>query len=744
MQSSVRTKERTLEEYAGLLYKSRWATISIFAVIVGSSMIFSFLAAPVYEARSVVMIEPRVAKQGLGSILDVSSYIQPGSFNVSVINNQVEILRSYSLAERTLEHLRQVYGTKKLSLFRSEGTTLSQSVLVRRLQDRTTIVPLREADIIEVRGRAGGPWEAAAIANAVADTYIDTDLSTARGEVREVKTFLQEQISMVRTRLARAEEELRAYQQKEKVASLPDEITMLVDKLAYFEGLYNEATVDMESTRKRLAALGEQLTEQRSNLVEQVAQVSSPVTAQLRSETATLEGIRSKYIAQGYSESHEKMVEIERRIEETRRRLLQTAKDVAARKLSAADPVAFSQSLVDRILGLQVDVETMGSRRNSLKAVADTYEAQLQQLPDKSLQLARLERAAKVDEKVLMMLMEKYEEIRIREAGEMGSVRIIDRAREPDVPVRPRKRLNVIVGVVLGALMSLGFVFVRDRFDRTIMDVEDVEALPEIPVLGWIPATKNRRRVKGKGRISHGTRTLKDPLKEAEMRLLTHMVPHSPVSESYRTLRTNIRFLGVDEAVKTIVVSSPGPSEGKSTTVANLAISLAQGGAKTILVDSDLRRPTVDAIFGIQKGYGLTEILTDTRSVEECVASTDVANLSVIGSGTLPPNPSEMLGSSKMVSVVSQLRDSYDYVLFDSPPVLVVTDAAVLSAVADLTILVLRSGRTRWTSLVRAVTLLQNVRARKVGTMLNAVEMQGFYGRYHDYYGYYRHHPPKS
>jgi succinoglycan biosynthesis transport protein ExoP len=744
VQPSVTASERTFEEYVRLFYRSRWAMLGIFCAVVVSSIVFSSIVRPVYEAHSVLMIEPRTAKEGLSSVLDVSGYIQPGTFNVSVINNQVEILKSYSLAESTLESLKNLYGTEKISLFRSDKGIPPQHVLVRRLQAVTTVAPLREADIIEVRVKTADPWEAMAIANAVADAYIDENRSTAREEVREVKGFLEEQISMARARLAETEEKLKAYQEKEKVTSLPDEISVLVDKSAYFEGLYNEAEVDLQTAQKKLNALNTQLTEQQGRLVDRVTQVSSPVIAQLRGEIANLEAIRSKYIAQGYSENHEKMVEIERRIDETKRKLLESAKEVASRELAAADPLAFSEGLVDKILTLQVEVETMGSRVSSLKRVADAYESQLEKLPEKSLQLARLQRAAKVDENVLTMLMEKHEESRIREAGEMGSVRIIDRATQPDTPVRPRKKLNVLVAGVLGLLLSVGFMFVRDRFDRTIVDIDEMETLPGVPVLGWIPAIRNRNSIGRRRRnLKQGGRS-NDSASNMELRLVPHLEPHSPASEAYRTLRTNVRFLGVDEPVKTVVISSPGPSEGKSTTVANLAITMAQAGAKTLLVDSDLRRPTLDAIFGIKRGYGLSEILSGACSVEECVVRSELDNLSIIGSGTLPPNPSEMLGSEKMKKVVRSLRESYDYVLFDSPPVLAVTDAAVLSAIADLTVLVVRSGRTRWTSLGRSVVLLQNVRAKQLGTVLNAIEIEGIYGRYHDYYGYYKQHSGKT
>ena len=744
MEPTVAIRERTSDEFARLLYRSRWPMVAIFFAVVASSIIFSLVAARVYEARSVIMIQPRMGKEGLSSILDVSGYIQPGMFNVSVINDQVEILKSYSLAESTLERLKQLYGTEKLSLFHPDNGRPAQYVFVQRLQAMTTIVPLREADIIEIRVKTGDPWEATVIANAVADTYISENRSTAREEVREVKGFLQDQISMVRERLAAAEEKLKAYQEKERVASLPDEITVLVDKSAYFQGLYNEASVDLQTAQKKLDALNAQLAQQQGSLVDRVAQVSSPVITQLRTDIANLEAIRSRYIAQGYSKNHEKMIEIERRIDETKLKLLENAKDMASRELAAADPLAFSQGLVDQILTLQVEVETMGSRVSSLKKVADAYDSDLDKLPEKSLQLARLQRAAKVDENVLTMLMEKYEESRIREAGEIGSVRIIDRATQPDIPVRPRKKISVVVGGVLGLLLSFGFALARGRFDRTIVDLEEADALPEMPVLGWIPAITNRNSAGRSSRKDKERRHSKDHTSKVELKLLTHLEPYSPVSEAYRTLRTNVRFLGVDAPVKAIVISSPGPSEGKSTTVANLAITMAQAGARTLLVDSDLRKPTLDALLGVEKRPGLTEVLAGVCSVEESIVETEVDNLSIIGSGSLPPNPSEMIGSEKMRKVVDSLCASYDHILFDSPPILAVTDAAILSTFVDFTILVVRSGRTRWASLERAISLLRNVRAKRLGMVLNAIEIDGIYGRYHDYYGYYEQHSGKT
>jgi capsular exopolysaccharide synthesis family protein len=222
-----------------------------------------------------------------------------------------------------------------------------------------------------------------------------------------------------------------------------------------------------------------------------------------------------------------------------------------------------------------------------------------------------------------------------------------------------------------------------------------------------------------------------------ESRLITHFAPKSPISEAYRTLRTNLQYSKADRPIKTILVTSSGPGEGKSTSVANLAITFAQMGSKTLIIDTDLRRPVLHAIFDQSRTTGLTNILIGKTTLQEVVRSTKIENLDLLVSGTLPPNPSELLASAAMEKLLKTITDRYDIVLFDSPPVIAVTDAAVLARKLDGIVLVVKSGETSRDAILRSRVLLENVNAHIFGVMLNGVKSDHMYGSYYYYYHHY-------
>jgi tyrosine-protein kinase Etk/Wzc len=288
--------------------------------------------------------------------------------------------------------------------------------------------------------------------------------------------------------------------------------------------------------------------------------------------------------------------------------------------------------------------------------------------------------------------------------------------------------------------LGLGVVFVREYFDNTVKTVEEVEKLG-FNLLGTIPSIDEDHI--GKKRKTKW----EDEGQKIESRLVTHLDPKSPVSEAYRTLRTNLAFTRVDNSLQSFLITSAGPKEGKSTTVANLAITVAQLGSKTVLVDSDLRRPVIHSIFGMDKEDGLTNYLLDNVSYEEIAKQTLIDNLSVVTSGVLPPNPSELLGSKAMEDFISRLKKDFDIVLFDSPPVIAVTDAAILCSKVDAALLVVSSGTTNRDAIGRAKTLLENVDAKVVGALLNNVDISRAFGSsdyYYYYHYYYGAHPKRG
>jgi len=291
---------------------------------------------------------------------------------------------------------------------------------------------------------------------------------------------------------------------------------------------------------------------------------------------------------------------------------------------------------------------------------------------------------------------------------------LIEPAQLPTRPISPNVRLSVMLATAVGLMLALGAALVLEYIDDTVKSTEDLNASLGLTALGGVTRMKGKD-YKGRLVISHD--------------------PFSPVLEGYRQIRTNIQFAAVDEPAKSILVTSPNPGEGKSLTAANLAIVMAQAGLKTIIVDSDLRIPVLHKIFQVPNLDGLTDLLRSSQpEVGDYLKDTGIENLQVITSGPLPPNSSEMLGSQRMIALIERLEDKADLVIFDSPPILAVTDAAVLSQRVDGVMLVIQAGRTRRDATREAVNRLRQLGARVLGVVLNRIPGRGAGYYYYSHY----------
>lgn len=313
----------------------------------------------------------------------------------------------------------------------------------------------------------------------------------------------------------------------------------------------------------------------------------------------------------------------------------------------------------------------------------------------------------------------------IQKMMKIDNVSIVSPAAvEGDIsPVKPNPMLNIAIGIILGLVLSIGIVFLLEFLDNTVKSEEDVEKILGLPIIGVItsitdvPNAKDSRssRVSNhhRARGSQLARKQKHNNKQltAHRRIISHIIPKSPTAEQYRTLRSNIQFSNVDKDIKSIVMTSSGPGEGKSTTAANLAIVYAQQGSKVLLVDADLRKPTAHYSFKLENFIGFTSILTKNTLLKESVQSTEIPNLSVLTSGPIPPNPSELLASIQMKKLLQEMKEEFDFIILDTPPTLAVTDAQILANQADGTILVVSSGKAEKSSAIRAKELLINANA---------------------------------
>ncbi len=351
---------------------------------------------------------------------------------------------------------------------------------------------------------------------------------------------------------------------------------------------------------------------------------------------------------------------------------------------------------------------------NTEQDLAETTQ-QLKNVTDDT-QRTRLETSLAQYRSTYSNLVATYQQVKLNEAQATNNIVIAEPATAPVLPIRPRTRTNVLLAAVVGALLALGVAFLVEYLDDTIKTPDDISRVSGLSTLGAIARLKE----------AGGTR-----------QLIAWLRTKAPESEAYRTLRTNIQFSSVDNPVRSLLITSSGPGEGKSTTTANLAVVLAQTSQRVIVVDTDLRRPVLHKVFGVPNNTGLTTALLagDSTSVEDYLQPTEIENLSVLTSGPVPPNPSELLGSHRMGHLIEALSNAADIVLFDSPPVLAVTDAVVLARQVDGILLVADAGHTREHALVGAVAELQKTGANVLGVALNRLDARR--GGYYYYYYYY-------
>jgi tyrosine-protein kinase Etk/Wzc len=342
---------------------------------------------------------------------------------------------------------------------------------------------------------------------------------------------------------------------------------------------------------------------------------------------------------------------------------------------------------------------------------------ELASFPGKETRIAQLQLESSILEGTYRYLLGQFQQAQLQEATITPYVNILDGAT-PAYAIGTNLRQKIVIGLLVGLLLGLAGAFFLEYLDQTIKDASDIERTVGVPVLGRIPL-EARLQSAGNGR--------RQPIVA-----ITQLAPDDPAVEAFRTLRTNVTFVGADRPVQVVAVTSPGPGEGKSTTAANLALTLALGGGRTLLVDGDLRRPQIHRVFGLVEQPGLTDVLVGRASTREAVRPEVAPRLDMLPAGVTPPNPAELLGSDSMRELLTGLRREYEHIVIDTPPSLPVTDATVVAAVADATILVMRSGETEEVAAQRAVEQLERVRARIAGTVLNGVSPRK--DRYYSYY----------
>jgi tyrosine-protein kinase Etk/Wzc len=428
-----------------------------------------------------------------------------------------------------------------------------------------------------------------------------------------------------------------------------------------------------------------------------------------------------------YTSSHPEVIEIEKQISKITQKMI---------------------SELESLLKIEAEKE------KELRKKSEILKQKIQSLPDKGLQLSRLERDVERFSETYSLLESKYQEALIQNAEKPEEVTIVRPAFEPSQPINPPNTASsALLGAMIGLVLGLVFAFIVETFDTSLGAIEDVEVTLGLQVLGLIPYIDEKDIQEN----------LKDEYKQdiagdtmiREARLIPNFGPQSVLAESFRSLRTNIQFSALEKNIKTIVLTSATPQEGKTAVAANLAIAMAQGGLRTLLADTDLRKPSIHRIFGLDASPGVTELLlsnydfsdaiktvTDIMmgrmSMDKIMLTPGIDNLHIITCGTIPLNPAELMQSEKFKGFIDEIHDQYDVILLDTPPLVSAADASILTMKTDGALLVYRAGKVARNILKRAKAQLEQVNANIIGVVLNGVkaEISLDYDKYYQYYHY--------
>lgn len=714
-----------------MLFRGRWIIIGCFFAVVAATTYLTYRMEPVYVASASVMI------------LDVDPVdatlrnADPAPFRKSRNLNETELLRSRRIAEDVLRSLAESPYRTELAIMRDtdvQGNTITFDDRVRLLRENTSVENLKDTDVLRVSVRAPSAFEASFLANALAEEYYRYKLRSARGDISEIRQFLEQQLEVVRDQLSQSEELERAYKESRGVSSLDDEARTMVEQSTNLHAIYNQTESDLNAELRRMDYLKRQLEDVRGSLVEDMSNITSPIIETLQSEIADKQSRLAALVSNPGPGTEVTINALENEIETIKGKLVEEVRKIAG-GAGSLEPLKTSQELFESILKSEVEIKALTARAEALREAIANVDYDLEQLPEKTLVLARLTRDRKLNEELYLMLNEKYEEARISEAAKSAGVEIVDTAKPPEFPIKPRKKLNILFGMLFGLALGVGITLLIDLLDDTIKTPEELERMA-LTALGTIPIVNIediRRRLKRQGKEL----TAQDEVR-LESKMITRFSPKSPISEAYRSLRTNIQFSDIDNPKRVILMTSAATKEGKSTTCVNLAITFAQTGSRVLLVDSDLRRPTLHSFFNVDKMYGLSNVLIGSLSFNDVIKRTEVENLDLITAGDIPPNPAEMVASERMRMFLEEARNRYDVVLLDSPPVVAVTDAAILTTRADATILVVSSGMTGRSELKRAIGLIRSVGSNVLGIILNGLDIKKMYGTYYYYFHYYQ------
>jgi len=754
MEYQTKEKQIDLLEYWQTIMKRKWIVVAFTTVVLLIAGVSAFTKRPLYMARAKILIGSQESE--MFNIREITSdYVYRGYDHMhQYLNTQLQVLTSRSLGERVAKKMNLVarpefqalgkrrknplQGVKNIisfrwffQLFASKRKPVDQGLAQIPKQDMNSslafavlggliVSPIENTRVIELRYISPNPTLAADILNTIAEEFISYSIEMRYEVTQQASEFLNEQIAQLRKDLATNERELQRYGQEKELFFLSDRESTVLNKFADLNTAYTQSQIDRVNAEAAYREL-------KSLTVDALPEsVSNPLIQSLKTQYTN---IKNEYEEKKkfFKESYPDMIKLRARLDSMRDELrseIKKAKDMAESEYRSAY-----------------------KKEASLKNLLESQRRNVVRMNSNAILYNSLRIEVENKRNLLKSLIAKQNEtlISARLGGlKSSNIKILDKALVPKAPFSPNTSRSLMLALLFGLFGGVGLIFFLEYLDSSIKGPEDVKKLTGLPSLGIIPKLSlNGLSQKGGYGDYYNYASHPSGMKHSEImskikgiELVNSEYPQFFISEDYRTVRTSILLSHAGRPPKIIAFSSSLPQEGKTATVANMAVAFAQLKKQTLLIDADLRKPRLHRIFKIRNNVGLSSFLTGGIMFEETIRKSIVDNIWMIPSGPLPPNPAELLNSSKMVEMLDEARDNFDVVLLDTPPVLAVIDPVIVSSLAESTVFVVKAGKTGRKPFLKAIEELSRAKSKIIGVLFNEMKMrrEGYRSTYYRHF----------
>jgi len=701
-------------------FRSYWETLrkrrsTVFTVAFVATLLVTIV---VYRMRPVYRATARMEVQAETPALQTLNELNPSAAaDAAYLQTQVDLLQNNNLAWQTMQELKltAANGGLEVGVWGSPWSADSYRVatpsnLIRAFKKHLHVELLNESRLVEVSFESGDANLAAQVANALVKNYVESNFRSKYETTRQASAWMEQQLDELKAKVEKAQQALVDYEREYSIANLGDKENVVQQRLAQLSSDLTAAQVDRTNKQSVYDSA-------RNSQAGAAALGDDPLLAQLQSKSAELHTDYAAATSQ-YGPNYSKVKELANQIKE-----VEALMDAERRRIS------------DRI---ENDYHTSVRREQLLSQEVASQRAQVEKLNQLLIKYTILKGDFETNQQLYDELLKRLKDATVSVSLRATSVRLADEALVPTTPVRPDKRLDIAAGVLVGLILGVTLAFIRDGLDRTLKTAEDIESEITVPTLAVIPLG-----VRSRGR--YGRYFARDAQRAPSANNLAQAIlkaPGSEMAESFRVLRTSILLSSAPRPPQVVLVTSAHPSEGKTFASVNLALALAQRGGRVLLVDADLRKPSIVKALGLPdgEGNGLSSLLTSAHSIDQALQPFSAQpNLSVLPSGPIPSNPAELVSSPAMEGLLGDLRQRFEHIVLDSPPLLLVTDGIVLSTMADGVVVVVESGGTSRGALRRVRQILDRAGANTLGAVLNKLDdrVDGYYTSRYRYYSYY-------